>query len=237
MACLALNVKLLWHQGFGNWDKSVKEMSGVFISPPLFHLLSKPWCHQFQGTKFLTQALDRESQFGFFFFFLFARFAGNYPECVECLSLLGECPGLIHRTVNSGLAMPCSIQIRTHLCVPGHCWGWHMLVGRRGLALLSACDTLCSLLGGASGWGRDGSVWEEQREHGTRDGKQATTTEIKRCVTNRGDRRPHCQWKGSGGAPFWCLPPFFLLSFFLLFTNYSVYILSWLFRQITVKRN
>lgn len=106
-------------------------MSGVFISPPLFHLLSKPWCHQFQGTKFLTQALDRESQFFVFFFFLFARFAGHYPECVECLSPLGGGPGLIHRTVNSGLAMPCSIQIRTHLCVPGHCWGWHMLVGRR----------------------------------------------------------------------------------------------------------
>lgn len=47
----------------GTERSQLKEMSRVFISTPLFNLLSKLWCQQFQGTKFLTHALDRESHF------------------------------------------------------------------------------------------------------------------------------------------------------------------------------
>lgn len=178
---------------------------GSFLLPPLFHLLSKAWCHQFQGTKFLTQALERESHF--------LSFCGKLSECVECLSLLGGCPGLVHRMVNSGLAVSHSIQIRAYLCVPGHCWAWHMLVSKRGLASLSAYDKLCSLLGGASAWVRDGSVWEEQREHHPRmrDWEWATMTDVLKIEGTD----PCCQWKlymAPSRSPF---PSFFTSVFYL----------------------
>lgn len=143
----------------------------------------------------------------------FLSFCGKLSECVECLSLLGGCPGLVHRMVNSGLAMPHSIQIRAYLCVPGHCWAWHMLVSKRGLASLSAYDKLCSLLGGASAWVRDGSVWEEQREHHPRmrDWEWATTTDV---LKNRGNwsMLPVEALHAPSRSPF---PSFFTSVFYL----------------------
>lgn len=180
---------------------------GSFLLPPLFHLLSKAWCHQFQGTKIPTQVLERKSHF--------LSFCGKLSECVECLSLLGGCPGLVHRMVNSGLAVPHSIQIRAHLCVPGHCWAWHMLVSKRGLASLSAYDKLCSLLGGASAWVRDGLMWESREYYpGMRDWEWATTTDLLKIEGTE----IHVASGSSTWSSTWLLPealslPSLLLSF------------------------
>lgn len=117
-------------------------MSGVFISPPLFHLLSKPWCHQFQGTKFLTQALDRESQFGLFFFFSFLLvlreiilnvlnaflcWASAQALYTERLILGWPCPALFR----SGLIYVCQATAGVGICWwAGEAWPFSLHVTR-----------------------------------------------------------------------------------------------------------
>lgn len=193
----------------GTETSQLNEMSEVLYSPsPLFHLLSKHWCHWFQGTKFLTQALDRENHFFLLEIILnalnaFLYWVGAQALYTERLILGWPCPTLFR----SGLIYVCQATAGLGICWwAGEAWPLSLSLCI-WQALLPAGRGKCLV--------RDGSVWEEQRElhPEMRDWEWATTTEIKRCAKNRGNWNSYCQWKEPGGVPSRCLFSFLLLSF------------------------